>query len=167
MKKSGLNMEIFSGGGSGTYNIMHLVPHFTDIQVGSYLFMDMQYLAIGSEGGDAVFSDFAPSLTVITTVVNNRFPDQLTTDAGSKALTLNTPTAGVIGEPGMTYNAGSDEFGGIHWMTPPSKAYQIGDKLELIVPHCDPVVNEYNQIYAIRNGTVETVWDVTARGCSQ
>ena len=37
----------------------------------------------------------------------------------------------------------------------------------LIVPHCDPVVNEYNQIYAIRNGTVETVWDVTARGCSQ
>ena len=167
MKKSGLNMEIFSGGGSGTYNIMHLVPHFTDIQVGSYLFMDMQYLAIGSESGDAVFSDFAPSLTVITTVVNNRFPDQLTTDAGSKALTLNTPTAGVIGEPGMTYNAGSDEFGSIHWMIPPSKAYQIGDKLELIVPHCDPAVNEYNQIYGIRNGTVETVWDVTARGCSQ
>jgi 3-hydroxy-D-aspartate aldolase len=41
MKKAGLNMEIFSGGGSGTYNIMHLVPGFTDIQVGSYLFMDM------------------------------------------------------------------------------------------------------------------------------
>ena len=52
MKKAGLNMEIFSGGGSGTYNIMHLVPGFTDIQVGSYLFMDMQYMAIGSEDGD-------------------------------------------------------------------------------------------------------------------
>ncbi|GAC1452939.1 MAG: DSD1 family PLP-dependent enzyme [Gemmatimonadaceae bacterium] len=167
MKKSGLNMEIFSGGGSGTYNIMHLVPHFTDLQVGSYLFMDMQYLAIGSESGDAVYNDFAPSLTVVTTVLNNRFPSQLTTDAGSKALTLNTPTAGVIGEPGMTYNAGSDEFGGIRWTSPPSKAYQIGDKLELIVPHCDPAVNEYNQMYGIRNDKVETVWDVTARGCSQ
>jgi D-serine deaminase-like pyridoxal phosphate-dependent protein len=167
MKKSGLNMEIFSGGGSGTYNIMHLVPHFTDAQVGSYLFMDMQYLAIGSESGDAVFNDFAPSLTVITTVLNNRFPNQMTTDAGSKALTLNTPTAGVIGEPGMTYNAGSDEFGGIRWTSPPSRAYQIGDKLELIVPHCDPAVNEYNQIYGTRNDKVETVWDVTARGCSQ
>ena len=49
MKKAGLNTEIFSGGGSGTYNIMHQTPGFTDVQVGSYLFMDMQYLAIGSE----------------------------------------------------------------------------------------------------------------------
>ena len=167
MKKSGLDVDIFSGGGSGTYNIMHEVPNFTDVQVGSYLFMDMQYMAIGSESGDEVYSDFAPSLTVITTVLNNRFPNQLTTDAGSKALTLNTPTAGVIGEPGMTYNAGSDEFGGIRWTSPPSKAYEIGDKLELIVPHCDPAVNEYNQIYGIRGDKVETVWDVTARGCSQ
>jgi D-serine deaminase-like pyridoxal phosphate-dependent protein len=167
MKKSGLDVDIFSGGGSGTYNIMHEVPNFTDVQVGSYLFMDMQYMAIGSESGDEVYTDFAPALTVITTVLNNRFPNQLTTDAGSKALTLNTPNAGVIGEPGMTYNAGSDEFGGIRWTAPPSKAYEIGDKLEVIVPHCDPAVNEYNQIYGIRNDKVETVWDVTARGCSQ
>ena len=101
MKRAGLRTEIFSGGGTGTYNIMHEVPGFTDVQVGSYLFMDMQYLAIGSESGDAVFNDFTPSLTVIATVLNNRFPGRLTTDAGAKALTLNTPTAGVIGEPGM------------------------------------------------------------------
>jgi D-serine deaminase-like pyridoxal phosphate-dependent protein len=167
MQKAGLNMEIFSGGGSGTYNIMHLVPHFTDIQVGSYLFMDMQYLAIGSESGDDVYTDFAPSLTVLTTVLNNRFPERLTTDAGSKALTLNTPNAGVIGEPGMTYSAGSDEFGGIRLTAPPSRQYKIGDKLEVIVPHCDPAVNEYNQIYGIRKDQVEVVWDITARGCSQ
>jgi D-serine deaminase-like pyridoxal phosphate-dependent protein len=166
MKQSGLNMEIFSGGGSGTYNIMHEVPHCTDVQVGSYLFMDMQYMAIGSETGDAVFSDFAPSLTVITTVLNNRFAG-LTTDAGAKALTLNTPTAGVIGEPGMKYNAGSDEFGSIRFSEPPSKKYAIGDKLELIVPHCDPAVNEYNQMYGIRGEKVEQVWDITARGNSQ
>ena len=46
MKKAGLSTEIFSGGGSGTYNIMHQAPGFTDVQVGSYLFMDMQYLAM-------------------------------------------------------------------------------------------------------------------------
>ena len=44
---------------------------------------------------------------------------------------------------------------------------QIGDKLELIVPHCDPVVNEFNQMHGIRGEKVEVVWDVTARGCSQ
>lgn len=167
LRKSGFEMEIFSGGGSGTYNIMHLVPHLTDIQVGSYLFMDMQYMAIGSENGDEVFSDFAPSLTVVTTVMNNRFPGTLTTDAGQKALTLNTPAAGVIGEPGMTYVAASDEFGIIRFTTTPSRSYQIGDKLELIVPHCDPVVNEYNQIYGTRGDTVEVVWPITGRGASQ
>ena len=167
MKKSGLNVEIFSGGGTGTYNIMHLVPGFTDLQVGSYLFMDMQYLAIGSESGDEVYSDFAPSLTVLTTVLNNRFPGRLTTDAGAKALTLNTPTAAVIGEPGMAYNAGSDEFGGIRFDKPPTKDYKIGDILELIVPHCDPAVNEYDQVYGIRNDKVEVVWPITGRGKSQ
>ena len=167
MKKAGLNTEIFSGGGTGTYNIMHLVPGFTDIQVGSYLFMDMQYLAIGNEQGDAVFNDFAPSLTVLTTVMNNRFPNRLTTDAGTKALTLNVPKPGVIGEPGMDYTAGSDEFGSIQFTGPVSKNYKIGDKLELIVPHCDPVVNEYDQMYGIRKDRVEVIWEVTARGKSQ
>jgi 3-hydroxy-D-aspartate aldolase len=167
MKKAGLNMEIFSGGGTGTYNIMHLVPGFTDVQVGSYLFMDMQYLAIGSESGDPVYSDFAPSLTVLTTVMNNRFPGRLTTDAGSKALTLNTPNAGVIGEPGMDYSASSDEFGAIRFSAPLAKDYKIGDKLEVIAPHCDPVVNEYDQMYGTRKDRVEVVWKVTARGKSQ
>ena len=166
MKKAGLNMEIFSGGGTGTYNIMHLVPGFSDIQVGSYLFNDMQYLAIGNERGP-VFDDFAASLTVVTTVMNNRFPNRLTTDAGTKALTLNTPRAGVIGEPGMDYAATSDEFGSISFTAPPSKPYKIGDKLEVIIPHCDPVVNEYDQMYGIRGDKVEVIWAVDARGKSQ
>jgi D-serine deaminase-like pyridoxal phosphate-dependent protein len=166
MKAAGLNTEIFSGGGTGTYGVQHLTPGFTDVQVGSYIFMDMQYLAIGSEDGSPVYNDFASSLTVMTTVLNNRFPGRLTTDAGAKALTLNTPRAGVIGEPGMDYNAGSDEFGSIT-VTASAKSYRIGDRLELIVPHCDPVVNLYDQIYATRKDRVEAVWPITARGKSQ
>ncbi|HTV01243.1 MAG TPA: DSD1 family PLP-dependent enzyme [Luteitalea sp.] len=167
MKASGLNTEIFSGGGTGTYSVMHLVPGFTDVQVGSYVFMDMQYLAIGSEDGDPVYKDFVPSLTVLTTVVNNRFAGRLTTDAGTKALTLNTPRPGVVGEPGMDYVAGSDEFGSITITGSPSKSYAIGDKLEVIVPHCDPVVNEYDTLYGIRKDRVETVWTIEGRGRSQ
>jgi len=166
MKAKGLPTDIFSGGGTGTYNIQHEVPGFTDVQVGSYLFMDMQYLAIGNAAGGPVYDDFARSLSVVATVLNNRFSGRLTTDAGAKALTINVPRAGVIGEPGMDYNAGSDEFGVISYTTA-SKAYAIGDKLELIVPHCDPVVNLYDQIYATRNDKVEAVWPITARGKSQ
>ena len=166
MKSAGLNTEIFSGGGTGTYNVQHLVPGFTDVQVGSYLFMDMQYLAIGGEDGNPVYSDFAPSLTVLATIVNHRFPGRLTTDAGAKALTLNVPRAGVIGEPGMDYNAGSDEFGTITFKEA-AKSYKMGDRLELIVPHCDPVVNLYDYVYGIRKDRVEVVWPITARGHSQ
>jgi D-serine deaminase-like pyridoxal phosphate-dependent protein len=166
MKAAGLNIEIFSGGGTGTYSVQHLTPGFTDVQVGSYLFMDMQYLAIGSEDGDPVYKDFATSLTVLATILNDRFPGRLTTDAGAKALTLNVPRAGVVGEPGMDYNAGSDEFGVITFKEA-SKSYRIGDRLELIVPHCDPVVNLYDQIYGTRDNRVEVVWPITARGKSQ
>ena len=165
MRKAGLNTEIFSGGGTGTYDICHEVPGLTDVQVGSYVFMDMQYRAIGGRDGP-VFDAFAHSLTVVTTVLNDRFPGRLTTDAGAKALTLNVPRAGVVGEPGMDYDAGSDEFGVISF-SDASRAYRTGDRLELIPPHCDPVVNLYDRIHGIRNDRVEVVWPVTARGCSQ
>jgi D-serine deaminase-like pyridoxal phosphate-dependent protein len=167
MKAAGLNTEIFSGGGSGTYSVQHLTPGFTDVQAGSYIFMDMQYLAIGSEDGSAIYHDFVPSLTVVTTILNNRFANRLTTDAGAKALSSDLPHAGVIGEPGMDYNAGSDEFGSITITGTPSKSYKIGDKLECIVPHCDPAVNEYDWIYGTRKDKVEVVWPITGRGRSQ
>jgi 3-hydroxy-D-aspartate aldolase len=167
MKKAGLDTGIFSGGGTGTYNVQHLVPGFTDVQVGSYVFMDMQYLAIGSESGNAVYDDFDSSLTVVATVVNNRFPGRITTDAGAKALTLNVPRAGVIGEPNADYAATSDEFGVITFKGDASRTYKMGDRIEMIVPHCDPVVNLYDVMYGIRKDRVERIIPITARGKSQ
>jgi len=166
MKKTGLNTEIFSGGGTGTYNILPKVKGVTDVQVGSYIFMDCQYLEIGGESNEEVYTDFAPSLTVVTTVLNTYFPNSITTDAGAKALTLNKPGPWVVGEKSFTYNAGSDEFGVIRYETA-QRSYKVGDKMELIVPHCDPVVNEYDQMYAIRGDKVEAVWPIAARGHSQ
>jgi len=165
-KRAGLSTEIFSGGGTGTYNILPKAPGVTDVQVGSYIFMDCQYLEIGGESNDEVFTDFAPSLTVVTTVLNTYFPKSITTDAGAKALTLNKPGPWVIGEKDFSYNAGSDEFGVIKYETA-GRSYKVGDKMELIVPHCDPVVNEYDQMYALRNDRVEAVWPIAARGRSQ
>ena len=166
MKRAGLNTEIFSGGGTGTYNIMTKVPGFTDLQVGSYIFMDCQYLEIGGESSVELYTDFVPSLTVLATVLNNYFPNRLTTDAGAKALTLNKPGPIVIGEKGFAYNAGSDEFGSIQYEAS-NRSYKVGDRLELIVPHCDPAVNEYDQIYGTRKDRVEVVWPISARGRSQ
>lgn len=166
MKSAGLNMEIFSGGGTGTYDIMSEVPGLTDVQVGSYLFMDCQYMDIGGAKNETIFDDFAPSLTVLATIVNNYHPGRMTTDSGAKAFTLNKPTPRVIGEAGFTYNAGSDEYGTITYESS-SKSYKVGDKLEMIVPHCDPIVNLYDVIYGTRKDKVEKILPVLARGKSQ
>ena len=165
MQRSGLNTEIFSGGGTGTYNIDHETRGLTDIQVGSYVFMDAQYVAIGGASDADVYSDFETSLTILTTVLNAQYEGGVTTDAGAKACTINQPWAIVKGETGMTYRSGSDEFGTLRY-DDPSRTYQLGDKLELVVSHCDPVVNLYDQMYAVRNDRVEAVWKIAARGMS-
>ena len=166
MKASGLNLEIFSGGGTGTYNMMHKIRGFTDVQIGSYLFMDCQYIEIGGSKNPEVYSDFEPSLTVMSTIINSNYPGRFVTDAGSKALTINQPTPVTIGEPGFKYNAGSDEYGTITF-DQASKSYRVGDKLELIVPHCDPVINLYDFMYGIRNDKVESILPILGRGKSQ
>ena len=164
-QRAGLSTEIFSGGGTGTYNIDHQTPGLTDVQVGSYVFMDAQYMGIGGMNDADVYSDFNPALTILTTVLNAQYEGRATTDAGAKACTINRPWAIVKGETDMSYTSGSDEFGSIRYEDP-SRTYQVGEKLELIVSHCDPVVNLYDQMYAVRNGVVESVWEVSARGQS-
>ena len=164
MQRSGLNTGIFSGGGTGTYNIDHETRGLTDIQVGSYVFMDAQYLAIGGSGSD-LYSDFDTSLTILTTVLNAQYEGRVTTDAGAKACTINQPWPIVKGETGLSYTSGSDEFGTLRY-DDPSRTYKLGDKLELIVSHCDPVVNLYDHMYAVRNDRVEAVWRIAARGMS-
>jgi D-serine deaminase-like pyridoxal phosphate-dependent protein len=127
--------------------------------------MDAQYLEIGGATNAEVYSDFRPSLTILTTVLNSQYAGQATTDAGAKACTINQPWPIVKGETGMIYRAGSDEFGTLRYEDA-SRTYRVGDKLELIVSHCDPVVNLYDDMYAVREDRVEAVWRIAARGKS-
>ena len=166
MTRSGLDTGIFSGGGTGTYNIDHETSGLTDVQVGSYVFMDAQYLAIGGAEDPDVYTDFETALTVLTTVLNAQYEGRATTDAGAKANTINRPWPIIAGETGMTYTAGSDEFGTIRYEADASRVYAVGDKLELIVSHCDPVVNLYDQLHGVRGDTVEVVWPIAGRGKS-
>lgn len=163
---SGLSTEIFSGGGTGSYNIDHETRGLTDVQVGSYVFMDAQYMDIGGADNDELYADFVPSLTIMTTVLNDQYPGRCTTDAGAKACTINRPWPRVKGEIGMSYTSGSDEFGTLRYEEEPSRTYKVGDKIELIVSHCDPVVNLYNNLYALRGERVEAIWPIAARGMS-
>src|SRR5262249_45607921 len=84
LAKNGFDLNLPSGGSTGTYTIDTAIRGVTELQVGSYIFMDVDYRRIGGRSG-AVYTDFQPALTVVTTVVNATHPDRVTVDAGSKA----------------------------------------------------------------------------------
>jgi D-serine deaminase-like pyridoxal phosphate-dependent protein len=161
--KDGREAGILSGGSTGTYNIDSAIRGVTELQVGSYVFMDVDYRRIGSKGGGAVYGDFQPSLTVLTTVVSASHPDRVTVDAGTKAFSTDIPHKPEAKSwPGLTYSRAGDEFGSVT-AEAGAKLPQLGDRVEFIIPHCDPTVNLYDRLYAMRGDNVEGVWAIAAR----
>jgi D-serine deaminase-like pyridoxal phosphate-dependent protein len=162
LQKAGFEAAILSGGSTGTYNIDSEVAGMTELQVGSYVFMDLDYRRIGGSSGE-VYADFQHSLTVLATVVSATHPDRVTIDAGTKALDTTTPHAPQPKNlPGVTYGRGGDEFGALT-RGESGRLPKIGDRVELLVPHCDPTTNLYDRIYATRGEKVEGVWRIAAR----
>ncbi len=163
LEKSGIEVAIVSGGSTGTYSIDSDVRGVTELQCGSYVFMDVNYRRIGGKGGAAVYTDFRPSLTVLTTVVSTTHDDLVSIDAGIKAFATDvTDKPEAKGWEGLTYSRFGDEFGGLR-AAAGAKLPKLGDRLEFLVPHCDPTVNLYDRIYAVRGDRVEAVWPVAAR----
>jgi D-serine deaminase-like pyridoxal phosphate-dependent protein len=162
LAKAGLEVPILSGGSTGTYNIDSDVRGVTELQVGSYVFMDVEYRRIGGRDG-AVYTDFRPSLTVLTTVVSDAHPDRVTVDAGTKAFATDVPDRPEAKNyPGLSYRRAGDEFGTLT-AAKGAKLPRLGERLEFLVPHCDPTVNLYDRIYAVRGGRVEAIWPTAAR----
>ncbi len=163
MQKDGLPAEIMSGTSTGTYNVDSALKGMTEMQVGSYVFMDVDYRRIGCKSGD-VYDDFAPSLTVLGTVISKNHNDRATLDSGLKAFATDRKFGPeIIGIEGVEYRFGGDEHG-ILELKNPSRDVRIGDKFELIVPHCDPNVNLYDRAYCVRGDNVVEIWEIGARG---
>jgi D-serine deaminase-like pyridoxal phosphate-dependent protein len=160
--KAGFEARILSGGSTGTYNIDSAIAGITELQVGSYVFMDVDYRRIGGQSG-AVYTDFQPSLTVLTTVVSASHPDRVTVDAGTKAFATDVslrPEA--KGTKGLSYSRAGDEFGTLG-AEEGAKLPRLGDRLEFLVPHCDPTVNLYDRLWVLRGDRVEAIWPIVAR----
>ncbi len=165
MKKAGMPVEILTGASTGTYNIDPFLEEVTEMQVGSYVFMDVDYQIIGGESGE-VYDDFAPALTVLTTVMSKRHRDLATLDAGMKAFATDRQSVPEVkGISGTQYQFGGDEHGMLQ-LPNPSREIKLGDRLEFVVPHCDPTVNLYNYLVLRRGEQVEGYWPVAGRGHS-
>jgi D-serine deaminase-like pyridoxal phosphate-dependent protein len=112
-----------------------------------------------------VYRDFANSLTVMTTVVSKPADDIAIVDGGLKAFSTDKPfVPEVRGREGLVYRWAGDEHGAL---SGEAAALKVGDRIELVVPHCDPTVNLYDRIYCLRGDNVEQSWRIAARGMSQ
>ena len=165
IEKSGIACPLVTGGSTGTYRFDSDNPGMTELQPGSFVFMDMEYGQIGGPDGPE-YRDFKNSLTVVTTVVS-RPASFAIVDGGYKAFSTDRPfTPRPVGIEGVTYGWAGDEHGRLD-MANASRDLRVGDRIEFIPPHIDPTVNLYDSIHALRGDRVEAVWPIAARGKSQ
>ncbi|WP_339834534.1 DSD1 family PLP-dependent enzyme [uncultured Parvibaculum sp.] len=164
LREKGLACDIVSGGGTGTFNIDPEARVLTELQGGSYIFMDKQYNDVAL-GNGATFP-FETALSVQMSVVSANTKNLATTDAGFKSFATDAdPPALLSGAPeGAGYFFFGDEQGGI--LLPDGARLEIGSILTAMTPHCDPTVNLYDAYHVVRGDTLVDIWPIEARGRS-
>ncbi|MCF3629555.1 DSD1 family PLP-dependent enzyme [Thalassospiraceae bacterium LMO-SO8] len=162
LAEAGLECDTVGGAGTGTYEFHTKSKVWNELQCGSYVFMDADYGQNRMSDGKP-FRAFENSLFVLATVMSKTSDDFCVVDAGHKALGNDQGFPLVSELEEVTYSKPSDEHGRLD-LSETRQALKLGDKVRLIPGHCDPTVNLYDWYVGVRNGRVEALWQVTARG---
>jgi D-serine deaminase-like pyridoxal phosphate-dependent protein len=154
-RKAGLEMQIVSCGGSGTYTITARIPGVTEIQAGGAVFTDVAYRTWGV--------DLEPSLFVLATVTSRPAPTRAIVDAGRKAMNgdVAMPEPRNWKELRLT---GLHAEHGLLELQSPNVPLRVGDKVDFVVGYGDNTVFLHDILYGVRNDKVESVWTIQARG---
>jgi D-serine deaminase-like pyridoxal phosphate-dependent protein len=158
-----LHPRIVSGGGTGTLLIDSDASPFTELQPGSYPFLDVQY------GRTVLTPDGRPwleaALFVRGRVVSANQLDRVTVDIGMKAMATDAGPPLLRHPTGLAadYGIAGDEHG---FLFIPADAQRpgLGATVEMIPGHCDTTVNLYDSIHAVRGDVLEAIWPIGARG---
>ena len=164
LEAAGLKPETVTGGGTGSYTFESHSGVFNELQCGSYAFMDADYGRIRDKDGNRIDrGEWENALFVLTSVMSHAKPDLAVCDAGLKVLSVDSGLPVVYGRDDVTYVNASDEHGVIE---DKSGVLRVNEKLKLVPGHCDPTCNLHDWYAGVRNGKVELVWPVSARGKS-
>jgi 3-hydroxy-D-aspartate aldolase len=157
-RKSGIPVEIRTGGSTGTYNIDP--GHLTELQAGSYMFMDIGYVKVGSKSGSEFYDDFAQSLTILSTVIVRQHPGTATIDCGIKGVLK--PTDTVKGRPDMKIENQGAEYGILLWKDG-DRDLKLGGKVELYPTHLDSSTHVYDRYYLAKGDNIVGSWAVMGK----
>ena len=162
LRQQGLECAIVGGAGTGTFQIESQSGVYTEMQAGSYVFMDADYARNLDEAGNPV-STFRHALFVLSTVMSQAQTGVAALDAGHKAVAVDSGMPTVWQRPDIRYTGASDEHGKLEFGSETTTP-KIGEKLRLVPGHCDPTVDKFDWYVGVRNGRVECLWPVAARG---
>ena len=158
----GLKPTFVSGGGTGSYYFESNSGVFNELQCGSYAFMDADYGRIRDKDGKRIDAgEWENALFILTSVMSHAKADKAIVDAGLKAQSVDSGLPFIYGRTDVEYVKCSDEHGVV---ADPDAVLKVNDKLKLVPGHCDPTCNVHDYYVGVRNGKVETVWPVSARG---
>ncbi len=164
LKTIGLNCETISGGGTGSFSFEGDSGIFNELQCGSYAFMDADYGRVLNKDGNRLDQgQWENALFILTSVMSHVKADQAVCDAGLKSQTIDSGLPVIFGRSDLTYTSPSDEHGVI---ADPNGVLKLNDKLRLVPGHCDPTCNLHDWYVGVRNGRVEKLWPISARGLS-
>jgi 3-hydroxy-D-aspartate aldolase len=164
LKAVGLEPRMVSGGGTGSYYFESSSGVFNELQCGSYAFMDADYGRILDKDGRRIDrGEWENALFILTSVMSHAKPQLAVVDAGLKAQSIDSGLPVVFGRDDVKYIKCADEHGMIE---DPSGALRINEKIRLVPGHCDPTCNVHDWYVGVRNGKVEVVWPISARGKS-
>ncbi len=162
LRARGLSCDVVGGAGTGTYGFEAASGVYTEVQPGSYIFMDGDYAQDLDESGKPV-SRYRHSLFVYTQVMSAPGRGLAIVDAGLKAIAFDSGMPWVADRPEVSYSRPSDEHGVLD-VRGVTTGFELGAKHKLIPGHCDPTANLHDWYVCIRNGRVECMWPVVARG---
>jgi D-serine deaminase-like pyridoxal phosphate-dependent protein len=162
LEKAGIPVADVTGAGTGTHAIDAAGGLFSELQCGSYIFMDVDYQRIDLRGSEPPFE---PALFVRTSVISANAGDHVTTDAGLKHFATDCgPPKIMRGAPrDAAYRFFGDEHGRVELPSAPD-LLPIGTALECLTPHCDPTVNLYDAYHVVRGDRLLDIWPISARG---
>ena len=162
LSANGIACDNITGAGTGTFEFEAASGVYTELQCGSYIFMDADYgRNLDKDGAET--RAFEPSLFVWATVMSRPAAERAIVDAGLKALAFDSGPPTVWDEPAAVYERASDEHGRLG-IASPTNRLRLGDKIRLVPGHCDPTVNLYDWYVGVRGERVEAIWPITARG---
>ena len=164
LSEADFECRLVTGAGTGTFQFEADSGIWNELQAGSYCFMDADYGLNLNESGEFI-DTFRNSLFIWSTVMSHPTKDRAVIDAGHKAASIDSGLPHVADVKDVTYVSASDEHGSLA-LGPDPVDIKIGQKLRLIPGHCDPTVNLHDWYIGIRNGIVESIWSVEARGAA-